>query len=343
MGGGKLAIVLSEVIFHAPSYKKFRDEFFYKHNITDIIDLPHDTFRPYNNAKCIVIILEKDKPQTEFIRLININEIGHDHLGNIKFVFDYDNHEYTDKINDDIPIIINDIVNENIESKFIKYIKSEEILKEDILVPRYYFDNQDSIEYKHIFYKTLNDLINEGVIKSFKGHGSPKSIYKGTGDIPYVRVKDIVNNEVYINHLDKIPEDVASKMRKDIVLHEGDIVLVRRGSYRIGDVGQLHKKDINSIFTGELQFFRVNENNEYGLTNYNLFLIFNSHVVREQFNHLIFIDTTLPTLYDRWNKLKIPLYSEENMKKINRDGQHLFNLRKEYWSMLDELTNDDNI
>ncbi|MBQ9025640.1 MAG: N-6 DNA methylase [Methanobrevibacter sp.] len=340
MGGGKLAIVLSEVIFHAPSYKKFRQEFFYKNNITDIIDLPHDTFRPYNNAKCIVIILEKDTPQNEFIRMINVNEIGHDHLGNIKYVFDYENHEYTNEINDDIPKIIDAIIN-NEDSKFIKYVDSNKVLNEDILVPRYYFDNLESIENNDINYKTLNDLIDEGIIESFKGHGSPKSIYKGTGNIPYVRVKDIVNNEVYINPLDKIPEDIAEGMRKNTELYESDIVLVRRGSYRIGDVGQLHNKDLNSIFTGELQFFRVKENNNYGLTNYNLFIILNSHIVREQFNHLIFIDTTLPTLYNRWNKLKIPLYSKKDMDYINNEGKYLFNLRKEYWEHMDELNRID--
>ena len=340
LGGGKLAIVLSEVIFHAPTYKKFRQEFFYKNNITDIIDLPHDTFRPYNNAKCIVIILEKDTPQNEFIRMININEIGHDHLGNIKYVYDYENHEYTEEINDDIPKIIDAIINNN-DSKFIKYVDSNKVLNEDILVPRYYFDNLDSIENNNINYKTLNDLIEEGIIESFKGHGSPKSIYKGTGDIPYVRVKDIVNNEVYINPLDKIPEDVAEGMRKNIELFESDIVLVRRGSYRIGDVGQLHHKDLNSIFTGELQFFRVNDKNKYGLTNYNLFIILNSNVVREQFNHLIFIDTTLPTLYNRWNKLKIPLYSKKEMDYIDDEGKHLFDLRKEYWELMDEINEID--
>ena len=338
--GGKLGIVLSEVIFHAPSYKRFRDEFFYKNNITDIIDLPHDTFRPYNNAKCIVIILEKNRPQSEFIRMINIQEIGHDHNGKIKYVFDYDNHEYTDIINDDIPLIIEDLMKNEDSSKFIKYIDSVTVYNEDILVPRYYFDNQDFIESENIPYKTLKELIDEDVIESFNGHGSPKSIYKGTGNIPYVRVKDIVNNEVYINHLDKIPEDIADKMRKDKKLYESDIVLVRRGSNRIGDVGQIHKKDVDSIFTSELQFFRVNKNNEYGLTNYNLFIILNSRIVHEQFDHLIFIDTTLPTLYNRWNKLKIPLYPIEDMKKLNERGQYLFNLRKEYWSIIDEISNE---
>lgn len=335
--GGKLAIVLSESIFHAPSYKKFRKEFFYKNNVTDIIDLPHDTFRPYNNAKCIVIILEKNREQCEFIRMINIKEMGHDHNGDIKYVFDYENHEYTNIVEDDIPFIIDDLENNNESSRFIKYIDSQLVFDEDIFVPRYYFDNEERIETENIPYKTLKELIDEGVVETFKGHGSPKSIYKGTGPVPYTRVKDVINNEVYINPLDTIPEDIADKMRKDLVFYETDIIMVRRGSYRIGDVGQLHKKDLNSIYTGELQFFRVNENNDYGLTNHNLFLILTSSIVREQFGHLIFIDTTLPTFYNRWMKLKIPLYEKSFMDTLNDKGKYLFDLRKEYWAKFEEI------
>lgn len=50
--GGVLAIILPETYFHAPAGKKVRD-FIYRHNIQWVIDIPHNTFRPHNNAKCI--------------------------------------------------------------------------------------------------------------------------------------------------------------------------------------------------------------------------------------------------------------------------------------------------
>ncbi len=61
---GILGIILSEVVFHAPTYKKFRDLFFKNNKIISIIDLPHDTFRPFNNAKCVAIILQKEDSNT---------------------------------------------------------------------------------------------------------------------------------------------------------------------------------------------------------------------------------------------------------------------------------------
>ena len=93
--GGTLGIVLSEVLFHAPSYKKYREKLIYKHNITHLIDLPHDTFRPFNNAKCIVLVLNKNEKQQRTIKMININEIGHDHKGHIKYEYNYTNNSYT--------------------------------------------------------------------------------------------------------------------------------------------------------------------------------------------------------------------------------------------------------
>lgn len=343
--GGILSIILSEVVFHAPTYKDIRQTFFKGNNILTIIDLPHDTFRPYNNAKCIVIILQKNKKQCEKIQMIKIDEIGHDHLGQTKYVFDYDKHEYTGVINDDIPKIINDL-KDNESSPYIKYVDSEEVINEDIYVPRYYFKDDDLLN--NYNYKLIEDLISEGVIETFEGHGSPKAIYKGTGDVPYVRVKDIVNNEIYINDHDKIPKDVADSFRYkknsngDRILKnkisESDIVFVRRGSYRIGDVGQVHSKDINSVYTKELQFFKVNPNNKYGLTNFNLFILFKSKYVKMQYNNLIFIDTTLPTMYKRYNKIKIPLFDLDKMNKLDKEGCNLFNLRKEYWKKYDEIS-----
>lgn len=333
--GGKMGIVLSEVIFHAPSYKKYR-ELMYEHNITDVIDLPHDTFRPYNNAKCIVILLEKNKPQQNQIRMIKINEIGHTPQGDIKYVYDYEKHEYTSEVADDVPTIIDQINSNTTDTSFIKMVNSKKVIDEDILVPRYYFMDESFPD--DIPFITMKELVDEGVISATEGNGSPAAIYKGMGNIPYVRVKDIVNNEVYINPQDKIPLEVADNMRNDnFEYKESDIIFVRRGSYRIGDVGQLHEKDLDSIYTKELQFFSVDDDNKYNLTNHNLFAILTSKLIKKQLSHLIFLDTTLPTIYKRWEKLRIPLYDEKKMKYLDVEIRKAFSLRKNYWKIFSSI------
>jgi len=66
--GGKLGIILPETFFHAPELH-YVIEFLKQHNIQWIIDLPHNTFRPHNNAKCCVLIIQKNTKQQEKINM----------------------------------------------------------------------------------------------------------------------------------------------------------------------------------------------------------------------------------------------------------------------------------
>lgn len=326
--GGVLGIILPETIFHAPSLnkQKVRRELFFNHNITHIIDLPHDTFRPYNNAKTDIIFLEKNKLQQENITVIKVNEIGHDHLGKEKFKLDT-KYQFTNEVADDIPDIIRELSEKVTDSNFIKTIKAEEVIKRDLLVARPYFSIKSEDDHK----VTLGDLVDSKVLKAFDGHGSPAGYLKGLGEYPYIRVKDIVNLEISHNRLDDIPEfeykRLYSSKKK---LQEKDLVMVRRGSYRIGDVGILYKKDINSILTREILVLRVNNNNA-NITPFNLLAILNSKEVRSQLENLILMDTTLPNIGDRWRLIKIDISNKNYLNKLTESGQSMYKKRDEFW------------
>ncbi|RWZ41964.1 restriction endonuclease subunit M [Levilactobacillus brevis] len=323
--GGTLGVILPETIFHAPTMKKVREELFYKHNITHIIDLPHDTFRPYNNAKTDIIFLQKNKPQQDMVTVIKVNEIGHDHLGHEKFILDNNNYSFTNIIADDIPNII-DSLNSDEDNPLIKKISIDTIKKRDLLVARPYFEFNQS---KNIV--SLEDLINKGVITTFDGHGSPAGYLKGLGENPYVRVKDIVNLEIAHNRLDDIPDKEYDRLyKKSKKLKDKDIVFVRRGSYRIGDVGILYKKDLHSILTREILIIRVNENN-LGITPFNLLAILNSEDVRKQLGNLILMDTTLPNIGDRWKSIKIDVSDPEILANLTNIMKKMYDIRAKFW------------
>lgn len=357
--GGILGIILPETVFHSLNNKKVREELFYKHNIICMIDLPHDTFRPYNNAKCDVIFLEKNKPQQDKILAINIENIGHNHLGQPVYEYDINTNTFDESIiKDDTPHITELLKDKlfleklsddfykkqdddkknnfkNPYSRLVKYVDSKDVIASDILVARNYFELDFNIE-KAVKIETL---INEGVIKYFDGHGSPQGFLKGLGDRPYIRVKDIVNLEVYINPLDKIPEFEYKRLfKKDKELKEKDIVFVRRGSYRIGDVGILYKKDLESILTREILVLRVNKlDNKYGLTPFNLLYLLNSEDVKNQLKNKIMIDTTLPNIADRWKDIYIPVFEKEKMNYISDEIERLYNSRAKFWEDLDMM------
>lgn len=125
---------------------------------------------------------------------------------------------------------------------------------------------------------------------------------------------------------------------KNKELKEKDIVFVRRGSYRIGDVGILYKKDLESILTREILVLRVNKlDNKYGLTPFNLLYLLNSEDIKKQLNNKIMIDTTLPNIADRWKDIYIPVFEKEKMNHISDEMEKLYNTRAKFWENLDKI------
>lgn len=309
--GGRMGIILPETFFHAPKMGYVLQYMAKGNNIKYLIDLPHNTFRPYNNAKCVALIMEKGRKQQDEITMIVAEEIGHDHNGKPMYRWDSKKRCITEEIWDDIPLIIDEI--KNGKNKYVFDIDSDKVFKKQIMVPRYYW--QDSIERikayandNNINLVSINTLIEEGVITAFDGHGSPPAEYKGKGDIPYIRVKDIVNWEIYKDPTSKITEEIYNSFdiqKKEIKPY--DIAYVRRGSYRIGSVAMVSPYDTKALYTREILFFRVcKESNKYNLTPHYLLYLLSHNLVAAQSKNKILIETTLPNIADRWKELLLP-------------------------------------
>ena len=159
---------------------------------------------------------------------------------------------------------------------------------------------------------------------------------KGLGDIPYVRAGDVVDWEIYKNPTAMITEDVYLKAKGNGVdLKEKDIVFVKEGSYRIGDVAMLSKQDIRILLNSHCLVFRINDdNNEYGIDAFYLLYLFSHPLVKQQLYNKVMVDTTLPNIGDRWKELKLPIHKDptEKTKLKNRVkkafSQHWTNKRE---------------
>ena len=103
--GGKLGIILPETYFHSPSTKYVLDYMKKKNNFIAIVDLPHNTFRPYCNAKTCLIILQKGKPQQSKIIMAVAEQMGHDHRGKSIYRYDESTHKFTGELWDDMETI----------------------------------------------------------------------------------------------------------------------------------------------------------------------------------------------------------------------------------------------
>lgn len=339
--GGRMGIVLPETFLHAPQSKYVLSYMLSNNNITWIIDLPHNTFRPHNNAKCVALILEKGVTQKSEINMAVAEQMGHNHQGKEIYRWDYESQKVDEsELWDDIALILKEF-----RSQFKRYcfrIKANTCIEKGIFVPRYYWDNKIS-EVKKLAKKDslelvpIKDLIQKEIITFFDGHGSPKAEYKGMGEFPYIRVKDIVNWEVYKDPTAKIPREVYLQMRgEQKSLQKYDVLYVRRGSYRIGSVAMVSPFDTEILLTREILVLRISENqNQYDLTpHYLLYLLSHKLVSMQAFNKIL-IETTLPNIADRWKELRLPISKDKNERE--RISRQIESVIKSKWRALEKI------
>lgn len=345
--GGKMAIVLPETYFHAPSKKHVLDFLIKNNNILAVIDLPHNTFRPYCNAKACLFILEKNCKQNNNIIMAVAEEMGHDHTGRLIYRYDNKTQRFTDEIWDDTETIRNELKTKKFKKNTFQVSKNN--IVNNIYVPRYYWkmkeeeikDIADTQEFNLV---SIKELLEKKIIQTFNGHGSPPSEYKGTGTIPYIRVADIINWAIYKNPTALIPEHVYLKIKggNGFDLQKEDIVFVRRGSYRIGSVAMISKFDTKVLLTNEITTFRIMNNvNEYNINAYYLLFALSHSITQKQLYNKIFIDTTLPNIGTRWKELLIPVPKDSNkLSEISNKIKTTFNQKWEALESLCKLKNE---
>ena len=316
---GTLAIVLPETFFHAPSYAHILDFTLKGNNLRAVIDLPHNTFRPFNNCKTCLLVLEKDVQQQPQILMAVAEEMGHDHQGQPKYRFDLETGYVTHEIWDDLKIIREELKNPYSPDNKYTFMVNAGDIKGRTYVPRYYWHNPKKVADlpDGTTPVSVGQLIKEGVLKAFKGHGSPASAYKGQGDIPYIRVSDIVNWEMYRNPTTYVPYHVyeSLKGKNGVELEPGDVIYVRRGSYRIGTVAMASPYDQEVLLTGELVVLRVADlNNQYGINPYYLLYLLSHKYTQTQTYQKVFIETTLPNIGQRWQELELPWATDPEVR-----------------------------
>lgn len=323
--GGRLAIVLPETYFHAPKVRYVLDYLLRGNNVLAVIDLPHNTFRPYCNAKTLLMVLEKGRPQQDKITMAVCEEIGHDHNGQLIYRFD-ENNNPTDEIwNDSVPVMRELDNPSEPKNKYVFTISPKDV-KASVFVPRYYWRKLLTDVEKEAYEQgfdlvTVRKLMSEGIVESYSGHGSPKGKFKGRGEVPYVRVADIVNWAMYKNPTSLIPESEYERVKASgFDLAAKDVLFVRRGSYRIGSVAMVAEFDTRVLLTKEIQTFRVvKEDNKYGIDAFYLLYLFSHALTQKQLYSKILIDTTLPNIGDRWKELRLPISKDrtqvESIKK----------------------------
>ena len=330
--GGTLGIVLPETVFHAPTLAYLRQFLLSGNNLLAIIDLPHNTFRPHCNAKTCLLVLRKGEPQGAAVVMATPEEMGHDHQGKAL------SRPGTDELWDDLMEVLDELDDPSSGSNSHVFSVDWAQVIPDILVPRFYRGLMSPPQMPNGRYGVrMQQLLDEGKIEAWDGHGSPEAQAKGEGPIPYIRVSDIVNWELYRNPVSGVPLEAYEQLIGDKPRpREGDVIFVRRGSYRIGTVAMASPRDEYVLLTRELLTFRVTpRDSRYGMSPFYLLALLSSRFVQEQIAQLVFVDTTLPNIGDRWKYLLLPVHKD--LAEAARIGNEIEKTMRDKWSAQDRI------
>ncbi len=304
--GGLIGIVVPESMISSKKYSFVVDYIMHHCRVRAVIGMPDDLFKTSGkggtHTKTCLLVLEKYiSTQTEpyDIFMAEAKWCGHDSRGR-------------EIPKDDIPSIVNyykEYANSgSVPNTQLGFVISSIDIENYVLAPRAYtykVMGESQFDPNAHILKRIGELIEEGVIQVSTGDEVGKLAY-GTGTIPFVRTSDISNWEIKSDpkHLlsDAIYEQLAGK--QDV--REGDILMVKDGSYLIGTCAMISKYDTRIVYQSHLYKIRVMKN-EYGIDNYFLLAALSSEYLKKQIMSKTFSQDIINSLGDRLKDLIIPV------------------------------------
>ena len=314
---GKIGIVVPESLISSKKYAYVVNYIQKYCTINTVIGMPENLFKTSGKGgthtkTALLVLTKKADIQNESENTIFFAEAqwcGNDSRG-----------KQIDK--DDIPGIISNYKSykkgeklENISN--LGYLLNEDAIEKNILSPRFY--NPDvlmkinELKDTHELIK-IENLVNEGIIEFKTGDEVGKSAY-GTGDIPFVRTSDISNWEIKSDPKQAVSEDIYLKYKVSQDIQEGDILMVRDGTYLIGSVALITHYDLKMLYQSHIYKIRLNSDNKYGLNPYYLLAALSSEFVQKQIKAKTFTQDIINSLGDRYLDLLIPIQKDSTKVK----------------------------
>ena len=313
--GGSIGIVVPESMISNKKYSYVAGYILKTCYIRAIVGMPDELFKTSGkggtHTKTCLLVLEKKGTEDDGeyeIFMAEAKWCGHDSRGR-------------EIPKDDIPEILENFLKfkagemtSNSELGFV--VKRSQIVN-NVLAPRSYafgIQNNGGLEGTHTFV-TIGQLIEEKVLEVSTGNEVGKLAY-GTGDIPFVRTSDISNWEIKSDPKHLLSEEIYNSLAEKQDVREGDILMVKDGSYLIGTCAMITKYDTKIVYQSHLYKIRVAKENVYNLDKYYLLAVLSSDFVRQQILAKTFSQDIINSLGDRLKDLIIPI--AKDTKRIER-------------------------
>jgi type I restriction enzyme M protein len=306
--GGRLGIVVPESMITSLGTSYVSQYLIEKTNIEAVVGMPENLFKTSGkggtHTKTCLVVASK-KSSTKAISQIFMAEAkwcGHDSRGNL---IPYN----------DLPVIFQNFKKKDLENcSHLGYTIDSSKIVDYVLAPRYYnpdneimlkglMDSHDLIR--------INDLVKKKVIEITTGDEIGKLSY-GTGNIPFIRTSDISNWEVKLDPKHGVSEEVYLQYAKKQDVKEGDILMVKDGTYLIGTCAYVSKYDSKIIYQSHLYKIRVLD--AASLSPYLLLAALSSNPVKAQIQSKRFTQDIIDTLGKRIYELIIPIPKDKKKR-----------------------------
>lgn len=308
--GGTIGIVVPESMISNKKYSYVVEYILHACYIKAIVGMPDELFKTSGkggtHTKTCLLVLEKkteDGEKDYNIFMAEAKWCGHDSRGR-------------EIPKDDIPSIVENYrkyqKKEEINNDYLGFIVNSDQITNNVLAPRaYVFDKQNDSELKETHRLiTIGQLVNERVLEVTTGNEVGKLAY-GTGSIPFIRTSDISNWEIKSDPKHLLSEEIYESLAKKQDVREGDILMVKDGSYLIGTCAMITKYDTKIVYQSHLYKIRVKEDNPYNLDKYYLLAALSSEYVRQQIFAKTFSQDIINSLGDRLKDLIIPIATDK--------------------------------
>lgn len=185
-------------------------------------------------------------------------------------------------------------------------------LRNNVFMPRYYDPELEADiaalgGSNHLV--SLAKLVKDGVLSWDTGIEVGKMAY-GTGDIPFIRTSDISNWELKGDPKQAVSEEIYAYNAQDV--KNGDILVVRDGTYLVGTSCILTEKDTKILYCGGLYRLRVEKPHE--IDPYLLLVLLNAPIVRRQMRAKQFTRDIIDTLGKRLFEVLLPIPKDERLR-----------------------------
>ncbi len=314
--GGRMGIVVPESMISNSSTSYVVQYIRDNAQISAVCGMPESLFKTSGKGgthtkTCLLIATKssKKKGTNNSVFMAEAQWCGHDSRGN--------------KIpNNDLPITLKNYKQRKESDKSYShtgYMVAQDDIRENILAPRYY--NPEPIENMRLLSEThdiisIEELVRDGVISFSTGDEVGKLAY-GTGPIPFVRTSDISNWEVKLDPKHGVSEEIYSSLSKRQDVREGDLLMVRDGTYLIGACAYISKYDEKMVYQSHLYKIRIHKKEV--LSPFLLLALLSCEPVLMQIKAKRFTQDIIDTLGKRVNELLLPIPKSSTHKKQIED------------------------